>query len=43
LNLLNTVQWAAMASSQVGNSSFGQITTQANNMRMIQFTVRFQY
>ena len=43
LNLLNTVQWAAMASSQFGNSSFAQITNQANNARMIQFTVRFQF
>jgi hypothetical protein len=32
-----------MASSQVGNASFGQITTQANNMRMVQFTLRFQF
>jgi trimeric autotransporter adhesin len=43
LNLFNIVQWAAMASSQFGNSSFGQINTQANNMRMVQFTVRFQF
>ena len=26
-----------------GNSSFGQITNQANNMRMMQFTLRFQF
>jgi hypothetical protein len=32
-----------MASSQFGNSSFGQINTQANNMRMVQFTARFQF
>ena len=31
------------ASSQFGNSSFGQITNQANNARMVQFTVRFQF
>jgi len=43
LNMLNLVQWAAMASSQFGNASFGQITTQANNMRMIQFTLRFAF
>jgi hypothetical protein len=43
LNMLNIVQWAAMASSQFGNASFGQITNQANNMRMVQFTLRFQY
>jgi hypothetical protein len=34
---------SAMASSQLGNSSFGQITNQANNMRMIQFTLRFPF
>jgi hypothetical protein len=43
LNLLNLVQWAAPASSAFGNSSFGQITNQANNMRMVQFTARFQF
>jgi hypothetical protein len=43
LNMLNLVQWAAPASSAFGNSSFGQITNQANNMRMVQFTVRFQF
>ena len=43
LNLFNLVQWAAPASSAFGNSSFGQITNQANNMRMIQFTARFQF
>jgi hypothetical protein len=43
LNMFNLVQWAAMSSSQVGNSAFGQITTQANNMRMVQFTLRFQF
>jgi hypothetical protein len=43
LNLLNLVQWAAPASSAFGNASFGQITNQANNMRMVQFTVRFQF
>jgi len=43
LNMFNIVQWAAMASSQFGNSSFGQINNQANNMRMVQFTVRFQF
>jgi hypothetical protein len=43
LNMLNIVQWAAPASSAFGNSSFGQITTQANNMRMVQFTLRFQF
>src|SRR5437762_3517788 len=34
LNLFNIVQWAAPASSQFGNSAFGQINNQANNMRM---------
>ena len=43
LNLLNLVQWAAPASSAFGNASFGQITNQANNMRMVQFTLRFQF
>jgi hypothetical protein len=43
LNLFNIVQWAAPASSSFGNSSFGQINNQANNMRMVQFTVRFQF
>jgi hypothetical protein len=43
LNMFNIVQWAAMSSSQFGNSAFGQITTQANNMRMVQFTLRFQF
>ena len=43
LNAFNIVQWAAPASSAFGNSSFGQITNQANNMRMMQFTFRFQY
>ena len=43
LNMFNIVQWAAPASSAFLNSSFGQITSQANNMRMIQFTLRFQF
>jgi hypothetical protein len=43
LNMFNIVQWAAPASSSFGNSSFGQINNQANNMRMMQFTVRFQF
>ncbi|MFN7916509.1 MAG: carboxypeptidase regulatory-like domain-containing protein [Vicinamibacterales bacterium] len=43
LNLLNQVQWAAPASAAFGNSSFGQITNQANNMRMMQFTFRFAF
>ncbi|HWI18330.1 MAG TPA: hypothetical protein VNT81_11320 [Vicinamibacterales bacterium] len=43
LNLLNLVQWAAPASSAFGNASFGQITNQANNMRLIQFTARLQF
>jgi hypothetical protein len=43
LNIFNIVQWAAPASSALGNSSFGQITSQANNMRMVQFTLRFQF
>jgi hypothetical protein len=43
LNLFNIVQWAAPASSQFNNSAFGQINNQANNMRMIQFTLRFAF
>jgi hypothetical protein len=43
LNLFNQVQWAAPASTAFGNSSFGQITNQANNMRMVQITLRFQF
>ena len=42
LNVLNIVQWAGLSatSSAFNNSTFGQITTQANNMRMMQFTIR---
>jgi hypothetical protein len=40
---MNIVQWAAPASSALGNSSFGQINSQANNMRMVQFTLRWQF
>jgi hypothetical protein len=43
LNLFNIVQWAAPASSAFGNTTFGQINNQANNMRMVQFMFRFQY
>ena len=43
LNLFNIVQWAAPASAAFGNSSFAQITNQANNMRMVQITARFQF
>ncbi len=43
LNMFNIVQWAAPASSAFNNSSFGQIRNQANNMRMVQFTLRFQF
>ena len=45
LNMFNIVQWAGLgtAGSSFGNSAFGQITTQANNMRMVQFTLRFQF
>ena len=43
LNLFSQVQWAAPASAAFGNSAFGQITNQANNMRMVQFTFKFQF
>jgi hypothetical protein len=43
LNPFNIVQWAALASSSFGNSSFGQVRNQANNMRSVQFTLRVSY
>jgi hypothetical protein len=43
LNIFNIVQWAAPASTAFGLSTFGQINNQANNMRMVQMTVRFQF
>jgi hypothetical protein len=43
LNLLNLVQWASPSSTAFGLSTFGQINNQANNMRMVQMTVRFQF
>lgn len=43
INLLNLVQWAAPASGAFNNASFGQITNQANNMRVVQFMARFQF
>ncbi len=43
LNPFNIVQWAAPASTALGNSSFGQIRTQANNMRAVQFTARVSF
>ena len=42
LNPLNIVQWAR-PTNNLGNSSFGQIRSQANNMRSVQFTVRVSY
>jgi trimeric autotransporter adhesin len=43
LNMFNQVQWAAPASVAFGNSNFAQITNQATNMRMMQFTFRFAF
>jgi hypothetical protein len=43
LNLFNQTQWAALASSAFGASNFGQVTSQANNARMLQFTFRYQF
>jgi hypothetical protein len=44
LNVLNTVWWAAASSAfGNGNSAFSQVTNQANNMRMVQITLRFQF
>jgi trimeric autotransporter adhesin len=42
LNLFNEVQWAAPSTS-FGSSTFGQISSQANNARMLQFTLRYQF
>jgi hypothetical protein len=42
LNPFNIVQWAR-PNNNFGNSSFGQIRSQANNMRSVQFTVRVTY
>jgi hypothetical protein len=42
LNLFNEVQWAAPSTS-FGSSTFGQISSQANNGRMLQFTLRYQF
>ena len=42
LNLFNQVQWAAPGTT-FGSSTFGQISNQANNARMVQFTVRYQF
>ncbi|MFH1268430.1 MAG: hypothetical protein ABIK89_22135, partial [Planctomycetota bacterium] len=42
LNVFNQVVWAA-PSSTFGSSSFGQVNNQANNMRMVQFSLRFQF
>ena len=42
LNLFNQVQWAAPGTS-FGSSTFGQISSQANNARMIQFTLRYEF
>ncbi len=43
LNLFNQTQWAALASSAFGASNFGQVTSQANNARMLQFTLRLNF
>ena len=45
LNMFNIVQWAGLGTngSSFGNAAFGQITNQANNMRMLQFTLRFAF
>ena len=42
LNPFNIVQWARPR-VDLGNSSFGQIRTQANNNRYVQFTLRVSY
>jgi hypothetical protein len=45
LNLTNIVQWAGLSTTGAafGNSSFAQITSQANNARMVQFTIRYGF
>lgn len=43
LNMFNQVQWAAPASVAFGASTFAQLTNQATNMRMVQFTARFSF
>jgi len=45
LNLFDIVQWAGLSAqgSAFNNSSFSQITAQANNARMIQFTIRYGF
>ena len=43
LNIFDIVQWAAPASAAFNNSTFGQITSQANNARFVQFTVRYGF
>jgi hypothetical protein len=45
INLFNIVQWAGLSTqgAAFNNSSFGQITNQANNARMIQFTFRLGF
>jgi hypothetical protein len=42
LNLFNQVQWAAPG-SMFRSATFGQISSQANNARMVQFTARYQF
>jgi hypothetical protein len=42
LNLFNQVQWAAPNTS-FGSTNFGTVTSQANNARMVQFTVRYTF
>jgi hypothetical protein len=39
------VQWAGLSTTGAafGNSSFAQITSQANNARMVQFTIRYGF
>jgi len=43
INLLNIIQWKPPASSQFGNSSFGQVTDQLNFMRMVNINLRFTF
>ena len=43
INVFNNPWYAAFASTTLGASNFGQVTTQANYSRMAQITFRLSY
>lgn len=43
INVLDTPWSAALASSQFGNSTFGQVATQGNYSRFARITARFSW